>query len=304
MHSQPIRVVGLGQASVDYLGALPHFPAENRKAELTGLAVQCGGPACTALVTLARLGIPAAFLGSIADDALGQRIRTNLQDRGIDISQLKVSPDCTSQFAFIAVTPASGHRTIFWHRGTAPPLAPADVHLERFPGATVLHLDGLMHDASREAARQARRAGLTVVMDAGTLRERSAELLPLVDVLIASETFAEPLVGQGADPRETLEVLRAMGPGRVVVTLGARGSVGRDAFGFYVQEAFPVQAVDTTGAGDVYHGAFIYGLLEGWEMPACLRFASAVAALKCLTLGAQAGIPDLAATRDFLAQQN
>jgi ribokinase len=138
-------------------------------------------------------------------------------------------------------------------------------------------------------------------MDAGTMREGTRELMRSVDILIASETFATPLVGAERKPEAALYALRDLGPRQVVVTMGERGSIGLDQKGIFRQKAFPVNAVDTTGAGDVYHGAYIYGLIQNWDMAGCMRFASATAALNCTKIGAQAGIPSLEAIRELLA---
>ena len=295
MNKQPdtIQVVGLGQACVDYLGNLTTYPQEDGKVELTDLQIQCGGPASTALVTLSRLGISTSFLGAISDDPFGKKILNNLKGEKVDISYLKIIPGYTSQFAFIAVTKESGKRTIFWHRGTVPHLRKIDVDISQFPKARVLHTDGLMIDASIEAAEQARDLDMTIVMDAGTMREGSKKLSKLVNILIASETFATPLVGSDASNETALYALKEFGPEQVVITLGRRGSIGLNNQGIFRQKAFPISAVDTTGAGDVYHGGYIYGLLQGWGMAKCMRFASAVSALKCTEIGAQKGIPDL-----------
>ncbi|MBW1701413.1 MAG: sugar kinase [Deltaproteobacteria bacterium] len=296
---QKIHVVGLGQSCVDYLGTTTLYPPEDGKIELTDLDMRCGGPASTALVTLSRLGISTSFLGSISDDLFGKKIIENLKNEKVDVSYLKVTPGYTSQFAFIAVTQRSGKRTILWHRGSVPHLTPGDVDLSFFQKARVLHVDSLMIEASIEAARQAKELGMYVVMDAGTMRQGSKELAQLVDIIIASESFASPLVGLEAPVKNALHVLRDLGPKQVVITLGAKGSIGLNDQGTFRQEAFQVKTVDTTGAGDVYHGAYIYGLLQGWEMPKCMRFASAAAALKCEKIGAQTGIPDLGAIKSF-----
>jgi len=297
---EKIQVIGLGQACVDYLGTLPSYPQEDGKAELTDLQMQCGGPASTALVTLSRLGIPTAFLGSISDDPSGLRISENLKNEGVDVSCLKVTPGQTSQFAFIAVTGKMRKRTIFWNRGSVPHLKPKDVDIGFFSKAEILHLDGLMIEASMEAARQAKALGMTVILDAGTMREGSKKLVALVDILIASETFATPLVGIEASNETAIRALHEFGPEHVVITLGPEGSIGLNEQGIVRQEAFKVRAKDTTGAGDVYHGAYIYGLLQGWDMSRCMRFASATAALKCKQTGAQNGIPDLKAVNEFV----
>jgi sulfofructose kinase len=289
-----IQVIGLGQACVDYLGTLNAFPHEDEKVELTDLHIQCGGPASTALVTLSRFGVSTAFLGSISDDPFGVKIFNTLKNEKIGVSSLKITPGYTSQFAFIAITKETGKRTIFWHRGTVPHLLKRDVDIRQFPKARILHTDGLMVEASIEAARQAQSLGMTVVMDAGTMRDGSKELSKFVTILIASETFASPLVGRDAPHDIALHALRELGPEQVVITLGANGSIGLDNQGVIIrQKAFPVSAVDTTGAGDVYHGGYIYGLLQGWDMRECMRFASAASALKCTHVGAQNGIPNL-----------
>ncbi|UCF83899.1 MAG: hypothetical protein JSV50_22545 [Desulfobacteraceae bacterium] len=297
---EAIQVVGLGQACVDYLGNLTAYPQEDGKVELTDLHFRCGGPSSTALVTLSRLGVSTSFLGSLSDDPFGKKILNNLKREKVGVSYLKITPGYTSQFAFITVTKESGKRTIFWHRGTVPHLEKNDVDIGQFQEARILHTDGLMIEASIEAARQARGLGMTVVMDAGTMRKGSEELVKLVDILIASETFATPLVGSNAGHEIALHALMELGPRQVVITLGARGSIGLNDQGTFHQEAFQVSAVDTTGAGDVYHGGYIYGLVQGWDMRECMRFASAVAALNCTEIGAQSGIPNLERINEFM----
>jgi sulfofructose kinase len=299
--TEDVQVIGLGQACVDYLGSLGVYPQEDGKVELIDLHAQCGGPASTALVTLSRLGIKTTFLGSISDDVRGIEIVRGLREENVDSTFLKITPGYTSQFAFIAITKGSGNRTIFWHKGSVPHLRAADVDLSTFPGAKILHMDGLMIEAAQEAARQARKRGLRVVLDGGTMREGSLELASLVDVLIASERFADPLVGEGTPPEKILRALGQLGPQEVIITRGSKGSMGLSGDEVIAQEAFKVDAKDTTGAGDVYHGAYIYGLLKGWKMRECMRFASATAALKCTEIGARRGIPRLAEVERFLS---
>ena len=295
-----IQVIGLGQACVDYLGMVPSYPQEDGKVELVDLFIRCGGPASTALVTMSRLGILTSFLGSISNDPFGVKIINNLKHEKVDVSLLKITPGYTSQFAFIVVTEKGGKRTILWHRGSVPHLRAEDVDLRCFPNARILHVDSLMIEAAVEAAKQAKAIGMSVVMDGGTMRQGTKELVGLVDILIASETFATPLVSTEASYEAALYALRDLGPKQVVITLGPDGSIGLNEQGIVRQEAFPVKAVDTTGAGDVYHGAYIYGILQGWEMSECMRVAAATAALKCKEIGAQSGIPDLEAIKRFM----
>jgi len=292
-----IQVIGLGQACLDCLGRIPSYPPEDGKGELIDIQFQCGGPASTALVTLSRLDIKTAFLGSISDDPNGVEILKGLKEEKIETACLKITPGYTSQFAFIAITEKTGKRSIFWHRGSVPHLKTSDVDLRPFPQAKILHLDDLMIEASMEAVGQARAMGMKVVMDAGTMREGASglagarELASLVDILIASESFAEPLSGPHVSPEVSLDALRQLGPKDVVITLGSNGSIGWDGAKVIFQKAFPVETKDTTGAGDVYHGAYIYGLLQEWDMAACMHFASAVSAIKCKEIGARKGIP-------------
>jgi ribokinase len=286
-----IQVVGLGQACLDCLGRVPSYPEEDGKVELIDIQYQCGGPASTAMVTLSRLGIRTTFLGSISNDPNGKEILKGLKDENIETSCLKITPGYTSQFAFIAITEKTGKRTIFWEGGSVPKLRSSDVNLTPFSQAKILHLDDVLIDASMEAVRQARSLGLKVVMDAGTMRQGARELASLADILIASESFAESLSEPHASPESALDSLKQLGPKEVVITLGSKGSLGWDGSKVTSQKAFPVEVKDTTGAGDVYHGAYIYGLLQEWDMAVCMHFASAVSAIKCTEIGARKGIP-------------
>ncbi len=299
-HRNHVSVIGVGQACVDYLGRLRTFPEEDGKVELLDITVQCGGPASTALVTLSRLGIKTGFFGSISDDSLGEEIIKGLKEDNIDISGVKITPGYTSPFAFIAINARDGRRTIFWHRGSVPHLRAQDIDLGIYPNARILHVDSLMVEAITEAVIQAKQRGMLVVMDAGTLRDGIPEILKMVDVLIASEPFSIQLAGEYNTPEYALRKLKSYGSKEVVITLGKRGSVGLSNDSFIVQDAYNVQAVDTTGAGDVYHGAYIYGLIRGWPMGECMRFASAVSAIKCTKIGARRGIPSLEQVKRFM----
>jgi len=298
--SLQVEVVGLGQACMDYLGRIPFYPDPDRKVELLDLTYQGGGPASTALVTLSRLGVATAFIGSLSDDRIGTDILNNLKTEGIHIDCVKIMPGYSSQFAFIAISADHGQRNIFWHRGSVPALKKTDVDLSLFGGAGFLHLDGLMIEASIEAALQAKKMGLTVVMDAGTMREGSQDLLSLIDVLIASERFYEPVLGQDPLPGEALKFIKELCPGDVVITRGPKGSIGLYEGEIVFQNAYSVDTVDTTGAGDVYHGAYIFGLLNEYNLKERMRFASAAAAIKCARAGSRIGIPTLNQLVTFL----
>jgi sulfofructose kinase len=292
-------VVGMSQATVDYLGLVPAFPLPDTKCDLTGLTVAGGGPAATALASLARWGVGAAFIGAVGGDEFGRMILKGLEQEGVDVSAVTVAPGGSSTFAFIAVEERSAQRTIFCFRGAGVRFAPEMVDLDLVRSASVLHLDAYDLPACLAAARAAKEAGVPVVCDAGTLREGSLELMALVDHAVCSEVFFNSF-HKGDDLEQGLARLKALGPRAVVVTLGKRGSLGFDGRAFHRQPAFAVTAVDTTGAGDVYHGAYIYGLLAGWDLAGRMAFASAAAALKCEHMGGRAGIPDLERLQAFL----
>ncbi len=291
-------VVGLGQCSLDLLGRVEDFPAVDQKCELTEVLVQGGGPVATALVTLARLGVTTRFVGRVGEDDHGRRIRAGLETTGVDCGALLTDPGTTSQFAFIAVD-AAARRTIFWSRGSARPLQAAELPPELLAGARVLHLDGLQAEASLAAARRAREAQVVTVLDGGTWREGTRELLPYIDHLVVSERFARQVTSGSV--AGALDPLLEYGAQAVTVTLGAAGSLTRDQRGATIrQSAFAIPAVDTTGCGDVYHGGYIYGLLQGWPLAQTVRFAAACAALKTRALGGRTAIAELSEVRELL----
>ena len=294
-----IDVVGLGQCSLDILGKVGSYPGLDQKAELSALLVQGGGPVATALVTLARLGVPVAMAGAVGDDDFGQQIRDGLVAEGVDCTFLTEKPGCCSQVAFIAVDD-DGHRNIFWHRGNAVPDAAGLYETLLCRKVRVLHLDGLQLVPAMTAAEIARSLNVVTVLDAGTLRPGMERLLTLVDHLVVSEKFARQMIGRH-DPEEALRVLAGHSAAGVSVTCGESGSVSTDSTGsVFYQQAFKMDAVDTTGCGDVFHGGYIYGLLQGWQLQQTVRFATACAALKTRALGGRTAIPDLPEVEAFL----
>ena len=299
---QNIEVIGLGQACFDFLGQIPYFPNEDTKIEITDLHMQCGGPVASALTVLARFGISSSFIGSISDDYFGIEILNSLRSESIDTTLLKITPGLTSQFAFISINNKNGNRNIFWKRSSAPFLVTDEIDLSPYRNARFLHLDGLMTEASIAAAKQAKKMGIKVVIDAGTLREGFLDLISFADVLITSEKFAESVSNTNIfKPESLIEKLKELSSAdTIIITMGPRGSIGMFKDNINIQPAFKINAVDTTGAGDVYHGAYIYGLIMDWDMSACMRFASAVSALKCKHVGVKNSIPTLKEVKKFM----
>lgn len=290
-------VVGVGQCSLDFIASVKNYPLEDMKQEALDLTIQGGGPVATALVSLSRLRVRTVFLGQVSDDWAGLDIIKGLKEEGVDTSSVKIEKGGASQQAFIIANRKTSSRTILWMRPTAPPLSPVEVTPGVIKKGDILLLDGLMTDASLKAAGIAKKYGIPIMLDAGRVREGMIELAALSDYIVCSEDFAK---GISPDIRVALKKLSLLSPRAATITLGKRGSITWADGAVFRQSAFKVKAVDTTGAGDVFHGGYIYGLLEGWDIKKTVEFASAFAALKCLKPGGRSGIPTLSRTLKFI----
>ncbi|MDA8240445.1 MAG: PfkB family carbohydrate kinase [Nitrospiraceae bacterium] len=298
-----MKVTGIGQCSLDYLALVDFYPDADTKKEILEWHEQGGGPVATALAALSRLGIRCSFYGVAGDDDAGDTIRRSLVEEGVDVSGLVTRRASSSQVAFIAVEKETGRRTIFWKRPTGGPLRSEELGAGFLDGSGMLLVDGLMAEVSLYAAEQAQKRSVPVMLDAGRMRPGMIELARLSDYVVGSEEFARYL---GWKPtRETLFREREkLGIKILTITLGRRGSVTASSQGEYFDiPAFKIEAVDTTGAGDVFHGGYIYGLLRGWDLRETLTFASALAALKCMKVGGRAGIPKLEEVMKFLKKE-
>lgn len=299
MNTVPI-ITGIGYCCMDYLCRVPHIPIDD-KVELNKSLIQGGGPCATAIVTAARLGAKAAFCGAVGDDARGEQILRGLAEERVDTQGVKVRRGAESPAGFCWIEQQSGTRSIAWTHGTVKPLGPRELDRSLIAGSHVLHLDGHQTQAALAAARFARKHGVAVSLDAGTLVPGIEALLAQCDLIVASEKFSARYTGE-ANSRRALKRLFA-GPCRfATVTLGKRGSVGYDGKRFIACPPFDVKVLDTTGAGDVYHGAFAFAYASGKPWDACMRFATVVAALKCTAFGGRTGIPNLKTTLSAMRQ--
>ena len=276
-------VYGLGQCVVDRLGFVDAYPQPDEKCEFTDMRIECGGPVATALVALARWGRRCSLAGIVGDDDEGRRIAADLDTEGVEHSQLLVRAGSQTQYAFVAVERGSGRRMIFWQRPTGAPPEPDEVDGS---GARVFLTDGLFPDASVALAERAER----VVVDAGTLRDGTRALVPLADVFVASESFARAYVGAD-DPKGACRRMREDGAKVAGVTLGERGYVASFEDTLIERPAYPVDAVDTTGCGDLFHAGIVEGVLEGWTWERTFDFAAWAAAQAATRLGGRVGIP-------------
>lgn len=297
MSARP-TITGLGFCGMDYLCLVPHIPLDD-KVEILRSVVQGGGPSVNAIATAARLGAATAFIGCVGNDQRGRNIIAGLVAEGVDVRGMRMREGAESAAGFCWIEKQNGKRSIAWTRGTARPLSAKEIVPDLIGASKVLHLDGHHTKAAVAAAQLARQHGVTVSLDAGTLVPGIEQLFALSDVIIASERLACRYTGQ-SDMETAAAKLFSAHCKFSAVTMGSEGAIGFDGREFFRCPAFKVAAVDTTGAGDVFHGAFAYEYVKGGSWAQCLRFASAVAALKCTQFGGRAGIPDLKTTEEFL----
>jgi len=296
-------VIGIGYSATDYLGIVPRYPELDEKVELTQFTRQGGGPCATAMVTVARLGGRASHVGKTGDDDFGRFILDQLAAEGVDISQMVIEPGAQSQFAFIVVDADTGKRTIYWTRSEIPSLRAEEINREHVLSAKVLHVDGHDFLAAAQAVQWANEAGVPVVFDGGTARSGSEVMIEHADYAAVSRRFARAFTGED-DPEAGARALFGGRRKLSAVTMGDEGCVFVTAGGTFYQPAFEVDVVDTTGAGDVFHGALSFGVSREWTIAETVEFASAVAAMKCTALGGRTGIPTLPQALEFLRERS
>jgi sulfofructose kinase len=284
----------VGLNATDTLILVPRLPVWGGKAPYVQEIVSVGGQVATAMVACARLGLRARYIGTVGDDERGRIQLESLRDSAVDIDYLQVRAGCPNQSAYIVVDGETGERTVFWARPECLRIAPEEITEDQIAGARMLHIDGHDTAAVEHAARIARGNAIPVSCDVDTIYPGFERVLPLVDYLVASSEFPARWTGL-ADPFEALARLRQQNGMRVAaMTLGAWGALALAENGFVYSPGFHVAALDTTGAGDVFHGAFCYSVLQRMPLGPALEFSNAMAALNTMALGARGGIQGLA----------
>lgn len=296
------HVVGLGLNAVDDLCVVPHFPEFNTKVKMLSLQRQGGGQVATAMVALARWGLRVRYVGKVGDDELGRFSLESIRSEGVDVEFVATEPGARNQYAFILIDARDGERTIIWDRDPRLMYRQGELSQEAVCSGLILHLDGHDAGATLQALEWARKEGITTVLDIDKVEEETWEMIEQVDFLISSSSFPCRFTGI-PDPERALVALGRMVPGFVAMTLGRDGCLALTPDGPLHCPGFQVQAVDTTGAGDVFHAGFIFGLIQGWELMRILEFSNAVAAMKCTRLGGRPGIPNLSQALGFLAER-
>jgi sugar/nucleoside kinase (ribokinase family) len=296
--------VTLGLNSIDLVALVEHYPPTNSKQRLEQFAELPGGQMATAAAVCARLGWRARYVGSFGSDRFAAAGRQSLVAEGVDVAAAWDVPGATSQFAIVIVDRSTGERTVIWNRHPGLAIAPGRVPREAVTSGRVLLVDCHETAGAAQAARYARAAGIPTVVDVEKVRDGIADLLREIDVILAAQQFPSALTGYGEPGRAIEAMAREFGAPLVAVTLGDEGSLawyqGREVR----TPAFPVACVDTTGAGDAFHGGFVAGWLRNpsADVSDLLEYANAVAALNCRGLGARGGMPTPAEVDDLIAR--
>jgi sulfofructose kinase len=286
----PFDVVGVGLNATDTVLTVPRFPAYGGKVPFTREFYSVGGQVATAMVACAALGLRAKYIGTVGDDERGRIQMESLCASGIDLTHVQQRAGCANQSAYIVVDESTGERTIFWNRPNCLAISPAEIAPDQITCARLLHIDGHDTAAVEHAARIARGHGIPVTVDVDTIYPGFERVLPLVDYLIGSAEFPKRWTGV-EDPIEALTAIhKSCGMRVAAMTLGAYGALAYAGGRFHYSPAFAVECVDTTGAGDVFHGAFCYSVLQHMPIAAALEFSNAMAALNCTAPGARGRI--------------
>jgi sulfofructose kinase len=294
-------VVGVGLNATDTMIVVPHFPAYGGKAPFLREFVSVGGQVASAMVTCARLGLKAKYIGTVGDDERGRIQLDSLRESGVNIDHVQQRANCANQSAYIIIDQSTGERTVFWSRPDCLRISPQEIDEDQIACSRLLHIDGHDTPAVEHAAHIAKNHGIPVTVDVDTIYSGFDRVLPLVDYLIASSEFPAHWTGI-EDPLDALETnQRKFGMRVAAMTLGAQGSLALCDGAVTYSPAFVVNCVDTTGAGDVFHGAFCYSVLQKMPVAEALECSNAMAALNCMALGARGGIATVESARQLMA---
>jgi sulfofructose kinase len=286
-----VDIVGIGLAVYDASLLVAAYPDSNTKVDAVDYWYGGGGPVPNALVALSRWGVSTTFIGRVGDDQNGRALRDDFQRMGVDVTHFELDPKLDTPFASIWVEADTGLRTAVLgsNHYAQPRQLPGGV----IENARLLHFDARDPFLCREAALRARNSGVEVSLDVGSPRLDARSLISLVDHLVVAKRFALAVTGKESVP-DMLTALQEEANADLVITLGEEGAIGREKSGSESRRGiFDVECVDTTGAGDIYHAGYLYGVLQGWSLSRRMTFAAAAAALATTALGARGCLPAL-----------
>jgi sugar/nucleoside kinase (ribokinase family) len=296
----PFDVVGVGLNATDTLILVPRFPPFAGKIPFEREMVSVGGQVATAVVACARWGLRAKYIGTVGDDERGRIQLESLRESGVDVTDVEVRENCPNQSAYILVDRSTGERTVLWHRDDRLRLDPDRLNREAITCARLLHIDGHDTPVVARAAGIARSHGIPVTVDVDTIYPGFDRVLPLTDYLVASSEFPSRWTGERDSFKALEEIQEEYGMSVAAMTLGRDGALARAQGRFFYSPGFVVDAVDTTGAGDVFHGAFCYSLLQKMPLRDALEFSNAMGALNCTAFGARGGIATIQQALEFI----
>ncbi len=284
-------VLGIGLNATDTLLLVREFPPYAGKVAFDRELLSPGGQVATAVVACARLGLTTKYIGTIGDDLRGQIQRQSLEGIGVDTSGLIVRDGCPNQTAYIIIDERTGERTVLWQRFDCLRLGPSDIRADDIRNARLLHIDGYDIEAAAYAASIARANHVPVSLDVDTVYPGFESVLRHVDYLVAGSGWPAKWTGE-ADPFLALPLLkREYGFRIAAMTLGECGALAFSEGIWTYSPAFEVPCADTTGAGDVFHGAFCFAVLAGMPIQQALDFSNAAAAVNCTAVGARGHVP-------------
>jgi sulfofructose kinase len=293
-------LVGVGLNATDTLLLVSRYPDNGGKVAFERELVSPGGQVASALATCGKLGLRTKYVGVVGDDERGRIQLASLREAGMNLDDVEIRAGCPNQSAYIVIDQSTGERTVFWHRPDCLRLDPAHITPEKILCGRMLHVDGHDTPAVARAARIARDHRIPVTVDVDTIYPGFDQVLASVDYLVASTGFPARWTGE-PDPFRALERLQNEHHMRVAaMTLGQHGALARAGGKFTYSPGFVVDCVDTTGAGDVFHGAFCYSVLKEATLQDALEFSNAMAALNCTRLGARGGIATAEEARNLI----
>ena len=281
-------IVGVGLNATDTLIPVHEFPSSGAKVEFRSASRLPGGQVASAMIACRHWGLAARYIGKLGDDAAAELHRAEFSRAGVE-TRLLHAAGCESQQSFILVED-SGERTVLWKRDDRLTIRPEELQREWIVDARALHLDGHDTAAALCAAEWAQTAGIPVIADIDKLYDGIEALLHRIDYLIVSRNVPGELTGFVDLGHALAEMHRRCGCRLAAATLGHEGVLAWDGERYFYAAAYRVPVVDTTGAGDIFHAGFIFGLLQGWPTQRILEFGCAAAAFNCLGLGARGGI--------------
>jgi sulfofructose kinase len=297
-----VDLVGVGLNATDTLIPLASFPERGSKMAYRSETVSPGGQVASTVVACQHWGLKTRYVGKLGDDWAAKIHAEAFAAEGVEAKIVTVPGGASAQsLILVDNSDGSGERTVLNRRDDRMNLRPEEIEREWIVQARALHVDGFDTRAAIRAARWAREAGIPVIADLDEMYPGVEELLGLIDYLIVSRDFPCRLMGE-TDLEIAVKGMHARyGSTLAAATLGPDGVLAWDGKRFYHTSAFHVPVVDTTGAGDIFHAGFIYGLLQGWELERQMDFACAAAALNCTGVGARGGIESVEAIEELLA---